>query len=74
MSDTGTEKISAVMSILDTVAAYPPTEKVFKSYDKEAGECICCEMLFSTINEIAERYHLDLVQLLARLNTAANRG
>jgi iron-sulfur cluster repair protein YtfE (RIC family) len=62
--------ISADMTMLDIVSAYPGTEAVFRSYDENAEECICCRMLFETVQQIAEKYKLDLSKLLAKLNAA----
>jgi len=65
-----TNKITADMAVLDIVSLYPQTEGVFHSYDEQAGECICCQMLFDTLEDVAERYNLELMPLLARLNEA----
>jgi len=65
------EKISADMLVLDVVSEYPETEVVFKSYDERVGECICCQRLFETVQKVAEIYNLNLAELLAKLNSAA---
>ncbi len=41
------------MTILDVVSAHPDTIAVFKSFDEQAGECICCTSLFMTIRDVA---------------------
>ncbi len=63
--------IAANMTVLDIVRAYPKTEVVFRSYDDQAGECICCQGLFETVQQIAEKYHLDLSELLEKLKSAS---
>jgi iron-sulfur cluster repair protein YtfE (RIC family) len=59
------------MTILDVVSNYEETIEIFRSYDEQAGECLCCMALFNTIAETATKYHLDLAQLLSQLETAA---
>jgi len=58
------------MTVLDIVSRYRQTEEVFKRYDAQAGECICCQALFEFLREVAEKYHLDLKELLEDLETA----
>jgi len=59
------------MTVLDILARHRSTESVFKAWDGRAGECICCRALFDTVGQVAERYGLDLEQLVAELNAAA---
>ncbi len=69
MSDTN-NTIHPEMTVLDVVSRYRQTEAVFKRYDAEAGECICCQALFESLRDVAEKYHLDLKELLADLEAA----
>jgi len=62
--------ITADMTVLDIVSQYPQTENIFHSYDDQVGECLCCQMLFETIEDVAEKYNLELSLLLAKLNGA----
>ena len=55
------------MTVPDVVSRYRRTEAVFKSYDARAGECICCQALFESLRDMAEKYDLDLNELLAEL-------
>ena len=71
MKDDQPDQITADMTILDIVSAYPLTEKILKAYDDLVGECICCQMLFETVETTAQRYDLDLKELLRELNTAS---
>jgi len=64
------ENITANLTILDVISTYPETEKVFKSYDTSIGECICCQSLFDTVQQVAEKYSLDLSEILKKLNSA----
>ena len=59
------------MTVIDIIARYRKTEKVFKKFDKKAGVCICCEALFDTIRVVSEKFNLELKSLLSELKTAA---
>jgi hypothetical protein len=63
-----TNQITADMTVLDIISLYPETENIFHSYDEQVGECICCQMLFDTLEDVAKRYNLELLPLLAKLN------
>ncbi|MEA3545584.1 MAG: hypothetical protein U9R69_10260, partial [Thermodesulfobacteriota bacterium] len=67
--DTSNIAISAHMLVLDIISEYPETEAVFRSYDEQVGECICCQMLFETVQYMTEKYQLDLPELLEKLNS-----
>lgn len=58
------------MTILDVVSRYAETVEVFRSYDEQAGTCLCCSALFGSIAEVAEQYHLNLEMLLSDLEGA----
>ena len=62
--------ISKDMTILDVVCEHEDTDKVFSSYDERAGECICCNSLFETIEAAAQKYSLDLDNLINDLEKA----
>ena len=64
-----TGRIVAGMTVLDIVSQYPAAEAVFKSYDERVGECICCQMLFETVQQVVEKYGLELSELLEKLNS-----
>jgi len=58
------------MTILDVVSRWRETEAVFKRYDAQAGECICCQSLFESVEDVARKYHLDLEGFVADLEAA----
>ena len=62
------------MTVLDVVSQCRETEQVFKQFDEQAGECICCNALFEPLQEMADRYGLDLTRLLDDLNRVAQGG
>lgn len=57
-------RIDPRMTVLDIISRYPATETVFKRYDPQAGECICCNALFDSVEDMASRYKLNLIELL----------
>ena len=70
MPHFGNDTINPEMTVLDIVARYRKTEAVFKSYDGQAGECICCHALFEPLGNVAEKYDLDLQKLITDLKAA----
>ncbi|MBG0789409.1 MAG: hypothetical protein H0S80_02810 [Desulfovibrionaceae bacterium] len=64
-------RVTGDMTLLDIVRIHPATETVFRSRDDQAGECLLCRALFETVEAAAERYGLDLDELLADLDRAA---
>lgn len=70
MNNKKPDQITAGMTVLDIVSQYPATVAVFRSYDEQAGDCICCQMLFETVLNVAESYQLNLTELLTKLNGA----
>lgn len=66
-------KISKDMVLLDILSDYPQTEAIIRSYDEQAGECICCQRLFDPLKVIIEEYRLDGEELLSKLNAVIRR-
>lgn len=62
------------MTVLDIVTAFSATVEVFKKWDGKAGECICCNALFESLEDVAQMYNLDLSVLLIDLNKAAGNS
>ncbi len=61
------KEITPDMTVLDIVSIFRETEQVFRKYDEKAGECICCNALFSSLKEVSEVYGIDLNELLIDL-------
>lgn len=57
------------MTVLDVVSRYRGSENIFKKYDEQAGVCICCQPLFKTLREVAEKYGINLGELLRDLES-----
>ncbi|HBT88290.1 MAG TPA: hypothetical protein DEB50_07440 [Desulfobacter sp.] len=69
--------ISAIepgMTVLDIVSTYSAAQEVFKRWDDRAGECICCNALFESLDAVAEKYNLDLAALVQELQNAARNS
>jgi len=66
-------QIRTEMTVLDIVSRYRKTEAVFKRYDKQAGECICCRALFEPLSKVAVRYNLKLEKLMEDLEDVAGK-
>lgn len=62
------------MTVLDIVSRFRATEAVFKQWDEKAGECICCNALFDSLETAAAKYHLDFAALLSDLEKAAQKN
>jgi len=59
------------MTVLDVISRYKGSEAIFKKYDEQAGVCICCEALFETLEDVAEKYGIELERLLTDLEAVA---
>jgi hypothetical protein len=57
-------QITPEMTVLDVIHRYRQTEEVFRTYDEQAGVCICCQALFEPLRRVAQRYDLALEGLL----------
>jgi hypothetical protein len=60
------------MTVLDVISRYRGSEAIFRKYDEQAGECICCNALFETLRDVADKYGLNLERLLRDLEEIAN--
>lgn len=57
-------------TVLEVIQRQRQTEAVFKEYERQTGQCICCQSLFEPLERAAEIHGLDLAELLARLRQA----
>ncbi|MFO7714299.1 hypothetical protein [Desulfosarcina sp.] len=71
MAEYGSACIVPRMTVLDIISRYRTTEAVFRAWDSRAGACICCGALFDTVQQLADRYNLNMGQLIKELNAAA---
>lgn len=61
------------MTVLDLISRFRETEPVIRSYDRQAGECICCNSLFDSLRRVADKYGLDMDELMSRIKEAAEK-
>ena len=59
------------MTVLDVISRYKGSEAILKEYDEQAGVCICCQALFETLRDVAEKYGIELERLLTDLEAVA---
>ena len=64
--------ITPKMTLLEILCRYRQTEQVFRRYDAAAGVCLCCRALFDSLEDLAQKYGLDLQRLLDDLKAAAD--
>lgn len=62
--------ITADTTVLDIISRYGQTESIFKDLERETGTCICCQGLFLSLGEAAERFGFKLDRVLTDLNNA----
>jgi hypothetical protein len=62
------------MTVLDVVSRYKGGEAIFRKYEEQAGVCICCQALFETLRDVANKYNIDLETLLTDLEAFAESG
>jgi hypothetical protein len=62
--------IGPEMTVLDVISKHRETEAVFRQYDEEAGECICCRALFEPIRVVVKKYGLNMEKFMDDLNAA----
>lgn len=60
--------VTSKMTLVEIMSQWRSTEEIFKSYETQAGTCLRCHDLYNTLEEVAQKYNLDLPQLLADLN------
>ncbi|WP_367360053.1 hypothetical protein [Syntrophus sp. (in: bacteria)] len=67
--DDKTLVVTPEMTVLDVVSQHRETEKILKSLEEETGSCVCCQGLFLSVGEAAERFGFDLERVLSDLNS-----
>lgn len=66
--------ITPETSVIDVISRYRETEKIFKRLEAETGSCICCQGLFDTLRDAAERFGFELDCVLAELEDTVEKG
>jgi hypothetical protein len=65
-------ELTPQMTVLSILCRHRQTEAVFRCYDAAAGVCLCCQGLFDSLEELAQKYGLDLHRFLDDLQDAAD--
>lgn len=55
------------MTVLDLISSFREAEHTIRSFDEQAGECICCNSLFDSLVDVARKYDLDLHELMQKI-------
>lgn len=63
-------RLNPEMMVLEVLYNWRQTEAVFAAYEAQAGVCLLCQDLFTPLNELSQKYGLDLSRLLADLHQA----
>ena len=66
--------ITPETSVIDVISRYRETEKIFKRLEAETGSCICCQGLFDTLLEAAERFGFERACVLAEIEDTVEKG
>jgi hypothetical protein len=61
------------MTLVEVMTQWRSSEAIFQAYEPQAGTCLRCHALFDTLEEAAQKYNLNLVQLVADLNALARK-
>ncbi len=67
--DDKTLVVTPEMTVLAGGRQHRETEKIFKRLEDETGSCVCCQGLFLSVGEAAERFGFDLERVLSDLNS-----
>lgn len=59
-------KITKDVTIEEILELFPESVKIFMDFGVPC--LVCGEPLWGTVEEVAEKYHVDLTELLERLN------
>jgi len=60
------ERITKEMTVEEVLDRYPKTTRVFMEF--KIPSLVCGEPLWGTVEEVAQRYKVNLAELLNRLN------
>ena len=65
--------VTPQLTLVEVMTQWRSSEAIFQAYEPQAGTCLRCHALFDTLEEAAQKYHLNLEQLLADLNALARQ-
>jgi hypothetical protein len=68
---SGKQSITPEMTLIEILHQHRQTEAVFRRYEGKDQGCLLCHALFDTLEEVAEKYGLNLEKLLKDLKDSA---
>jgi hypothetical protein len=71
MQEEKIDGITPEMTVLEILCQHRQTEQVFRHYDAATGVCLCCQALFDSLEDLAQKYGLDLKKLVNYLTAVA---
>ena len=60
-------EITPETKMIDVISRYRQTESTFRRLNEQAGTCVCCQGLFLSLRETAERFGFNLETLMNEL-------
>lgn len=67
-------EITPETKMIDVISRYRQTESTFRRLNEEVGTCVCCQGLFLSLREAAERFGFNLEILMNELHAEIQGG
>jgi len=67
-------EITPETKMIDVISRYRQTESTFRRLNEQVGTCVCCQGLFLSLREAAERFGFDLETLMNELHAEIRGG
>ena len=67
-------EITPETKMIDVISRYRKTESTFRRLNEEVGTCVCCQGLFLSLREAAERFGFNLEILMNELHAEIQGG
>ncbi|MBN1664440.1 MAG: hypothetical protein JW943_12640 [Deltaproteobacteria bacterium] len=59
--------VTSETTLIDIISGHRETEQIFRRLEEETGTCVCCEGLFLSLREAAEKFGFDLEMVLSEI-------
>ncbi len=67
-------EITSETKMIDVISRYRQTESTFRHLNEQVGTCVCCQGLFLSLREAAERFGFNLETLMNELHAEIRDG
>jgi len=67
-------EITSETKMIDVISRYRQTESTFRRLNEQVGTCVCCQGLFLSLREAAERFGFNLGTLMNELHAEIRGG